>query len=198
MGLEIEYIAGQTPLDEDEKEGILIKTISSRGDLDEFEQYNIENAVQWTLSSKFNLDKILEEKFIMEVHKRMFGEVWSWAGEFRKSNKNIGVDKFQISIELKKLLDDCNFWIDNKTFEPEEISIRFKHRLVSIHLFPNGNGRHSRLCADILISHGFGQPVFTWGSRNIARAGDARLEYLQALHVGDNGEIDMFIKFARS
>ncbi|MBT3683140.1 MAG: mobile mystery protein B [Candidatus Marinimicrobia bacterium] len=198
MGLEIEYIAGQTPLDEDEKEGILIKTISSRGDLDEFEQYNIENAVQWTLSSKFNLDKILEEKFIMEVHKRMFGEVWSWAGEFRKSNKNIGVDKFQISIELKKLLDDCNFWIDNKTFEPEEISIRFKHRLVSIHLFPNGNGRHSRLCADILISHGFGQPVFTWGSRNIARAGDARLEYLQALHVGDNGEIDMLIKFARS
>lgn len=198
MGLEIEYIAGQTPLDEDEKEGILIKTISSRGDLDEFEQYNIENAVQWTLSSKFNLDKILEEKFIMEVHKRMFGEVWSWAGEFRKSNKNIGVDKFQISIELKKLLDDCNFWIDNKTFEPEEISIRFKHRLVSIHLFPNGNGRHSRLYADILISHGFGQPVFTWGSRNIARAGDARLEYLQALHVGDNGEIDMFIKFARS
>jgi Fic-DOC domain mobile mystery protein B len=198
MGLEIEYIAGQTPLDEDEKEGILIKTISSRGDLDEFEQYNIENAVQWTLSSKFNLDKILEEKFIMEVHKRMFGEVWSWAGEFRKSNKNIGVDKFQISIELKKLLDDCNFWIDNKTFEPEEISIRFKHRLVSIHLFPNGNGRHSRLYADILISHGFGQPVFTWGSRNIARAGDARLEYLQALHVGDNGEIDMLIKFARS
>ena len=96
------------------------------------------------------------------------------------------------------MLDDCNFWIDNKTFEPEEISIRFKHRLVSIHLFPNGNGRHSRLYADILISHGFGQPVFTWGSRNIARAGDARLEYLQALHVGDNGEIDMLIKFARS
>jgi Fic-DOC domain mobile mystery protein B len=154
MGLEFEYIEGQSPLDEDEKEGLIIRTISTRSELDEFEQKNIETAVAWTLSRNYKLDEILSEKFILEVHKRMFGQVWKWAGKFRKSNKNIGVDKFQIHTELRKLIADCRYWIDHKIFEPDEIAVRFKHRLVQIHLFPNGNGRHSRLCGDILISQG--------------------------------------------
>ncbi|MCK7532446.1 MAG: mobile mystery protein B [Marinilabiliales bacterium] len=144
MGLKLEYIEGQTPLDEDEKEGLMIKTISTRGELDEFEQKNIEQAVEWTMKNKFTREQILTEEFLLPVHKKMFAEVWRWAGTKRKSNKNIGVDKYQISIELKTLLEDCNYWIDNKTFKPDEIAIKFSHRLVKIHVFPNGNGRHSR------------------------------------------------------
>ena len=128
MGLELEYIDGQTPLDEDEKEGLLIPSIATRSELDEFEQQNIEQAVQWTLKRSFKQEKVLTEAFIKEVHKRMYGEVWAWAGEFRKTNKNIGVDKWQVSLELKTLLDDAVFWINNKVYEPDELVVRFKHR----------------------------------------------------------------------
>ncbi len=125
MGLDLTYIDGQTPIDEDEKEGLLIKTISTRSELDEFEQYNIEKAVQWTLKNKFKMEKILQEDFILELHKRMYNEVWKWAGHFRKTNKNIGVDKYQIAIELRNLLDDCRYWITDRIFNEDDISIRF-------------------------------------------------------------------------
>jgi Fic-DOC domain mobile mystery protein B len=169
MGLNIEYIKGQIPLDEDEKEGLLIKTISTKGELDEFEQANIQQAIEWTIKNKFTKDQILTEEFLLRVHKIMFSEVWDWAGTKRKSNKNIGVDKYQISIELKNLLDDCKYWIENNTYKPEEIVIRFSHRLVKIHVFPNGNGRHSRLIADIMISNIFNKPIFTWGKSDLSK-----------------------------
>ncbi len=99
----------------------------------------------------------------------MFSDIWEWAGEFRNSNKNIGVDKFTIGIELKKLLDDCKYWIGNKIFSEDEIAVRLSHRMVLIHPFTNGNGRHSRLIADVLITKVFGKTYFTWGSKNLVR-----------------------------
>ena len=198
MGLKLEYIDGQTPLDEDEKEGLLIKTISSRGELNEFEQINIQQAIEWTLKNKFALDKILTEEFILLVHKKMFDEVWKWAGSKRKSNKNIGVDKYQISIEMKNLIGDCKYWIEHNTFLPDEIAIRFSHRLVKIHVFPNGNGRHSRLIADILISHHFNKPVFTWGKSDLSKKGDIRKKYLEAIYNGDKGLLQPLIDFSRT
>src|SRR5690242_20520480 len=98
MGLELQYEEGQTPLDDDEKEGLLIKSITTRGELDEQEQLNIEAAVEWTLKKKFSAADTFTEEFVNELHEKMYGKVWRWAGEFRKSNKNIGVDKFQIPV----------------------------------------------------------------------------------------------------
>jgi len=198
MGLKLEYIEGQTPIDEDEKEGLIIKTISTRGELDEFEQANIQQAVEWTMKVTFSKEEILTENFILLVHKKMFGEVWEWAGTKRKTNKNIGVDKSQISIEIKKLIKDCEYWIDNKIFQPDEIAVRFSHRVVQVHVFPNGNGRHSRLIADIFISHIFKKPVFTWGRSNLSKSGDSRKKYLDALHKADEGIMKPLVTFARS
>ena len=198
MGLELEYIEGQTPIDEDEKEGLRIRTISTRGELDEFEQKNIEKAIAWTIRKKFSVEEILSENFILKVHKQMFDVVWTWAGTMRKTNKNIGVDKFQISMELRKVLDDCKFWIDHVVFSPDEIAIRFKHRLVKTHIFSNGNGRHSRLCADILISHRFNRPVFSWGNTSLSNKGDSRKRYLNAIYQADKGVYESLIEFARS
>lgn len=115
MGLDIEYQEGQTPLDEDEKDGLLIPSVTTRGELDEVEQRNIEEAIRWTIErrKKFTVDEILTEQFVQELHAKMLGGVWRWAGSFRKSNKNIGVDKYEIGIELRVLLDDCKYWIDN-------------------------------------------------------------------------------------
>jgi len=198
MGLAIEYIEGQTPIDEDEKEGLLIKSITTRGELDEFEQYNIEKAIEWTLGKKWNPDYILSEEFVKELHRKMFNEVWSWAGEFRKTNKNIGVDKLQIGISLRQLIDDSKFWLVNKTYSDDEFAIQFKHRIVKIHCFPNGNGRHSRLIADIIIYQIFGKPVFTWSRSNLNKKGDTRSKYLSAIKSGDNGDINPLLEFART
>jgi Fic-DOC domain mobile mystery protein B len=162
MGLEFDYKYGQTALDAEEKEGLKIYSITTQGELDEFEQLNIEKAVEWTIHSKFKPEHILTEKFIKDLHKRMYGDVWKWAGEFRRTEKNIGVQWTQIGIELKNLLDDTKYWIENKTYLPEEVAIRFKHRIVSIHCFPNGNGRHSRMMGDIIIESIFGKEVFSW------------------------------------
>lgn len=198
MGLDFEYGEGQTALDDDEKEGLLIPTIATRGELDEFEQQNIEQAILWTLKRTFKPDAIFKEEFVKSVHKRMYGDIWAWAGEFRKTNKNIGVDKWQIPTDLHNLLDDAKYWMENGTFSPDELAVRFKHRIVSIHCFPNGNGRHSRLMADIIVNKLFKQPVFTWGAANLVKGGNARAEYLKAVNAADNGEIEHLMKFARS
>lgn len=198
MGLDFELVDGQTPLDEEEKDGLLISTITTRGELDEFEQLNIEKAIQWTLTRKFRKDEILTEEFIKLVHKKMYGEVWAWAGKFRKTNKNIGVDRHQVPTQLRLLLDDCKYWIENGTYPPDEIAVRFKHRIVSIHCFSNGNGRHSRMMGDLIIEKIFGRPVFTWGANsNLAMPGDTRGEYLSAVKTADRNDINPLLEFAR-
>ncbi|MAG86862.1 MULTISPECIES: mobile mystery protein B [Zunongwangia] len=198
MGLEFDYKDGQTPLDDDEKEGLKIKSITTQGELDEFEQLNIEKAVEWTIHTKLRPEKILTEKFIKDLHKRMYSDVWKWAGEFRKTEKNIGIPWTKIGIELKILLDDSKYWIDNKTFPPEEIAIRFKHRIVSIHCFPNGNGRHSRMMADIIMESIFGEEIFSWHQSNMVKANETRKKYISSLKEADNGNYNNLIEFAKN
>lgn len=198
MGLDFGYIPGQTPLDEDEKDGLLIDTITTRGELDEFEQKNIEEAVQWMLRRRFKAEDVFTEKFITDIHRKMYGNVWGWAGQFRRTNKNIGVDKWQIPTALRYLLDDTLYWIENRTFPDDETAIRFKHKLVNIHCFPNGNGRHSRLMGDILNEKLFKGKPFTWGSANLVQQTDTRRNYLEAIWAADKGDFKPLIGFSRS
>jgi Fic-DOC domain mobile mystery protein B len=198
MGLNLEYTTGQTPLDEDEKSGLIISSISTREELDEFEQLNIEKAIQWYFRKKLTIEQLFSERFVKELHKKMFGEVWKWAGKFRTSEKNIGIKSYLIPIELKMLLDDVKFWIQNEIYEPEEIAIRCKHRLVSIHCFPNGNGRHSRLMADLIMQKIFHQHFFTWGNKRLAKVSEVRSNYIKALQSADLLNIKLLIEFAKS
>jgi len=198
MGLETITGDGQTPLDDDEKTGLLIPTISTRSELNEFEQQNIEDAMQWVLGKSFSDYTILTDRFIRQLHRRMFGNVWNWAGDFRTTNKNIGVDKWQIPMELRNLCDDTRYWLENNIHPSDEIAIRFKHRLVSIHCFPNGNGRHSRLMADVIVQHVFNRPLFSWGTNSQKAQVDARSTYIQSLRLADKGLIVPLLEFARS
>jgi len=198
MGLDFNYKEGQTPLDPEEIVGLLIPTIATHGELDEFEQQNIEKAIQWSMVRTFKPEMIFTEDFIRKIHAQMYGDVWAWAGEFRKTNKNIGVDYWKISLELKKLLDDTMYWYRNNSFPPDELAIRFKHRIVSIHCFSNGNGRHSRLMADIIIDKVYKKQVFSWGSKNLKGSEEARRAYLKALKIADKGEYLLLNQFARS
>lgn len=198
MGLELEYINGQTPIEEEELQGLLIKTITTRGELDEFEQKNIEEAMLWTMQRTFRKEKVLTESFIRSLHKRMYGNVWSWAGKFRKTERNIGIDSKHISVSLKNLLDDTLLWLQNNTFSYDEIAVRFKHRLVSIHCFPNGNGRHSRLMADIIIEKICKEPRFTWSRGDLSKKSQMRDVYIAAVKEGDKNNYQPLLAFARS
>lgn len=196
MGLKLEYSDGQTPLEEEEKAGLLIPSVTTQGELNQFEQLNIEKAVMWSLKSKFNAEQILYEKFIRQLHKKMFSDVWRWAGSFRKTNKNIGTEWHKIGLELKVLLDDTYYWIKNETYPPEEIALRLKHRIVLIHCFPNGNGRHSRLLADIVMESVFNLSPFSWHRSTIVKADTIRKKYIKALKSADAGDINPLIQFA--
>jgi Fic-DOC domain mobile mystery protein B len=198
MGLRIEYIDGQTPLNEEEKEGLRIPSITTREELDEFEQLNIEKAIQWTFGKKLKAEQLYSEKFIKELHMRMYGDVWKWAGKYRTSEKNIGIKSYLVAVELKQLVDDALFWHENNTYNPDEMAIQFKHRLVSIHCFANGNGRHSRLMADLIIEKLYDSKFFSWGSANLVKATEARNNYIQAVRKADNNDIQPLIAFAKS
>lgn len=198
MGLNFRYTDGQTPLDEEEKAGLRIHTISTKGELDEFEQQNIEEALQWVYGRKLNAAEVFNEKFIGNLHRRMFGEVWTWAGKYRKTEKNLGIPFHRIPVEVRKLCDDAMTWYENDSYPPDEQALRFKHRVVSIHCFSNGNGRHSRLMADIIATKVFDRDEFNWGAGNLSQKGDARQMYLSAVKAADRGDFRPLLVFARS
>ena len=198
MGLNSDYIDGQTPLNEEEQNGLLIPSITTREELDEFEQLNIEKAIQWTFGKKWKAEQLFSEKFVKDLHKRMYGEVWKWAGAFRESEKNLGIKSYLIPAELKVLLDDAIFWVQNDTYSPDELAIRFKHRLVSIHCFSNGNGRHSRLMADLIMEKLFNSTFFSWGSSNLVKATETRNAYIKAVKMADKQDLQPLIVFAKS
>ena len=190
----VEQDDASTPLTEEEREQLIPSYITLRSELNEAEQTNILEAEEWAYARKRD---VLDERFLTNLHKRMFGRVWRWAGKFRTSGKNVGVDAYLIPQELRQLMDDCRYWIDNATYEPDEIATRFHHRLVWIHPFPNGNGRHARLAADLLLV-ARGHPRFSWGRDNLVDAGETRDAYLMALRTADKHDIGPLLEFVRS
>jgi len=189
-----EAIDGSTPLAEDELEQLIPSYITLRYELNEAEQSNILEAGEWAFLRKRD---VLSERFLDNLHKRMFTRVWRWAGEHRISNKNLGIDAYLVTTELRQLLEDCRYWIDNDTYEPDEIAVRFHHRLVWVHPFPNGNGRHARLATDLLLV-GLGRKPFSWGRVNLVDASTTRTEYIAALRAADDHDIEPLLKFVRS
>ena len=188
---------GATPLDPDEMAGLKLKHITTRGELNRWEQENISEAMDW-LDKRKNKAEILTEEFVKEVHKRMFYKVWTWAGSFRRSGKNIGVDWTRISVDLRQLLNDVKYWIEHKTYPADEIAVFFHHRLVKIHPFPNGNGRHSRLMTDILLNDVLDRKPFTWGNGDLNEEGDVRNRYIEALVLADDHNYNVLKQFVRS
>jgi Fic-DOC domain mobile mystery protein B len=162
--------------------------------LNELEQQNILEADAWAFARKRNP---MAEAFVRGLHRRMFGRVWRWAGTYRTSNKNIGVERWQVQPRLAEALDNARYSVANKTYSPDEIAVRFHHALVFIHPFPNGNGRWSRLMADLLAVR-LGQPRFTWGRSALCAPDETRRAYIDALKAADNHEFGPLLEFARS
>ncbi|MGZ0018158.1 mobile mystery protein B [Nitrosomonas sp. wSCUT-2] len=183
-----------TPLTAEEREQLIPAYITLRHELNEAEQINIGQALRWTTALKRD---VLDQKFLRQLHKRMFGDVWRWAGQYRTSARNIGVDPYRITTDVHQAIGDACYWIAHKTYPPDEIAVRFSHRLVAIHPFPNGNGRFSRLIGDLLVQQ-LEQAPFTWGRANLVDAGETRARYIEALRAADNHDIKPLLLFARS
>ena len=190
----MDYPEGATPLEADELDGLKFSHITTRGELDHLEQANISAGLMWLKRRKDSC--ILNEQFIRKLHTQLFGDVWRWAGSYRQTEKNIGIDPVQISIQLKMLLDDVQFWIEHKTFDPIEIAVRFHHRLVYIHLFPNGNGRHARIMADALLEKIYGIAPIDWlAGSDLQQANERRTHYISALQLADRGDYQALLDF---
>jgi Fic-DOC domain mobile mystery protein B len=183
-----------TPLTPAERDDLIPTYITVRGELNELEQKNIATADRWAFSRRH---VVTRDRFLKSLHKRMFDRVWRWAGKYRTTERNLGVKPFEIEPALRQALDDARYWIEHKSSPPDEIAVRFHHRLVSVHPFPNGNGRWSRLAADVLITQ-LGGARFTWGGANLQAAGGARKRYIEALHAADKHDLEPLVRFARS
>ena len=185
---------GSTPLEPEELEGLLHKHVTTRGQLDELEQYNIQDGLKWLKKQK-SADPFTEG-FARDLHQKLFGQVWSWAGTFRKTEKNIGIDPFQIAIQLRLLLDDAKFWVEYKTYPPHELAARFHHRMVFIHPFPNGNGRHARIMADAILIIVLKEKPIDWsGGIDLQKMNNRRAEYITALRAADAGDFASLLNF---
>ncbi len=186
---------GNTELSDEDRLGLIPTYIATRGDLFDAEQRNISNALLYRRPP--TRSQLLDDKYLRDLHGAMFSEVWEWAGHYRRKETNIGVDPSQIATDVRLVVEDTQAWVRYGTYDPDELAVRFHHRLVAIHPFPNGNGRHGRIAADYLI-RGLGGEPFTWGTGRNAETDKLRAAYRHALQRADAGEIAELLAFARS
>jgi Fic-DOC domain mobile mystery protein B len=177
----------------------LIPSLSTRAELNEAERANIHAARVWAMRPRtLKRSDLLTDAFARELHKRMFNQTWRWAGRYRKTEKNLGWEVARITEGMRNAFDDARAWMEFSTYSLYEAAVRLHHRLVVIHPWPNGNGRHSRLIADVMIAASKGEEL-TWGSRgNLVAIGDARRRYIEAIQQADAGIFEPLLAFAQS
>jgi Fic-DOC domain mobile mystery protein B len=188
--------AGATPIEPDEAAGLLPGHIATREQLDEWEAENILEGQRWAAGAARRRD-VLDDAFPRELHRRMFGRTWKWAGTYRSTEKNLGIAPARIAEEVRNLLENTRAQIAGKVAPIDGIAARFHHRLVWIHPFPNGNGRHARLLTDLLLAANGAAP-FTWGRGDLEHAGETRERYLAALRAADARDLAPLLAFVRS
>jgi Fic-DOC domain mobile mystery protein B len=186
-----------TPLSPEERLGLKQSWITHRADLNEAEQENILKGAVWARARRQRNKEILDKAFAKDLHDRMFGEVWTWAGTYRLTEKNIGVEPYRVAHDTGMLFNEARYWVEHNTYPHDELAVRLHHRLVAIHPFTNGNGRHARLMADLLVER-LGGVAFSWGSGTLHDTGELRKAYITALQAADNHDIAALLQFARS
>jgi Fic-DOC domain mobile mystery protein B len=191
--MDLAHATGATPLDADEAQGLIPTHIDTMGQLNEWEQSNILHAEGWLFARKRS--DILTEAFVRRLHREMFSETWQWAGKYRTTQKNLGVPAHSIVVSVINTCDRARYWVEQNAYPLSESAVRLHHRMVAIHPFPNGNGRHTRMLADAFL-HVHDAPRLTWGRSSLHHDGETRAAYLHALREADMGRFASLIAFA--
>lgn len=181
------YPIGATPLND--YSGLIPKTILTQNDLNRAEAENI-----FLAQKKYLFGNIGSPKYwfniptLKAIHKAMFGNVWVWAGDFRKSITSIGIEPYKVPYQLGELCADVDAWVHNcDGLGILEQAARIHHRLVLIHPFENGNGRFSRLIADrYLLAFDCKHPNWPYLEDNDA----IRSQYIASLKAADRGDYE--------
>lgn len=190
-----------TPLTDEIVAGLIPSWVTTRADLNEVEATNVAAGYRWLRSKRPTTTEILTTDFVQKLHQQMFGDVWDWAGAYRRTETNIGVDWWTIAVAVRQLVDDFSYRFEHaappESTEIDLFCVEYHHRMVKIHPFPNGNGRHARACCDTLALS-LGQPAFTWGRASIVTDQLARSSYIEAIRAADDGSLTSLCVFARS
>ena len=184
-----------TPLEPEEREGLRLTWVTTRADLNVAEQDKIDKGAARAFRAR--KPDLMTVVFVLQLHKRMFGDVWTWAGQYRRTERNIGIAPHMIGVQTSQLMGDAAYWVEHSTYDPTELAVRVHHRLVHIHPFPNGNGRHARMMADLVLRR-LGEPALSWGGGSLADINDLRRAYVEALRLADREDYDALIAFSRS
>ena len=193
--------AGATPLTGAERQGLLLPVLT-RAELNLAEAENISAAMSWLFLSRRRVrpESVTGEEWLQRLHRRMYGQVWAWAGRYRTEDRNLGVPYWQIRMNMRDIVRDARAWLADATrarYDNDECAIRFGYRLVAVHPFPNGSGRWSRLASDALIV-ALGGTRFSWGGNALTEPGRLRRDYISALRTADSaGDLRPLIAFAR-
>ena len=189
---------GATPLTADDMLGLKQMHVETREQLNELEAANILQGQIWVSGLKgLKIESVFDRNFIINLHLALFGDVWKWAGTFRTRELNIGVDPVNISVELHNFLEDAKCWIEFDHFDNLELSARIQHRLVKIHPFVNGNGRHSRMFTDIVRIFLLKEKPMKWAEAKLENMSMERSSYIQGLRKADAGDFSVFLKYLK-
>ncbi len=182
---------GETPLDD--ISGLKIHGITTRSELDSVEAENILEAfLKYIMSPEQIRSVVFDTQFLQQLHREMFGNVWSWAGEFRTTQTSIGIEAINIRQALYQLMDDLKFW--EEAWDYQDTVTRLHYSLVKIHPFLNGNGRVSRLFTDLWLLS-IGKEMLEWGDENLDNMNGSRKEYILALQEVDGGSYERLKRF---
>jgi Fic-DOC domain mobile mystery protein B len=199
MALTGAHAPGATPLSEEDLRGLKLVSISNQGELNEAEAQNILRGQEWALRSRTaTLSRMLSDDYLLRLHKKMFGDVWKWAGTIRERETNVGVPPHTIRTQLRSLYEEVGGWLEFNVYPPDEIAIRLHYRVVTIHPFPNGNGRHARMLAHMVMVRHFGLNPLSWGINALRSQDGNRKAYIDALVAADKREFAPLIAFARA
>lgn len=199
MALTGAHAPGATPLSEEDLEGLRIPSITTHGELNEAEAANIIRGQDWALRTRrARLADMLSHTFLQRLHEAMLGELWTWAGEYRGRDTRIGVPHPQVPESLHTVLEDARTGLKHTTYSPEEFAIRLHYRIVTVHPFRNGNGRHARMVGDVALIRHFNRPAFPWGRSPIRTADAVRQAYRDAVVAADHHDFLPLLAFATS
>jgi len=199
MALTGAHAPGATPLTEEDIRGLKLASIATQGELNEAEAQNILRGQEWALRSRTRaLSDMLSDEYLLRLHKEMYGDVWKWAGKFREHDTNIGVPSHLIRTSLHELYAEVRGWLEYRAYPPDEIAIRLKYRVVTIHCFPNGNGRHGRMLAHVVMVRHFGLEPLPWSGSALRDPDAKRKAYIDALVAADHRDLAPLLAFARS